>query len=89
MTRFANFSELYASGGTFDKQEVVGEDNVTTIYGGYAPFPEPSADTEGRNGWLIRRLIVIEDGNTQNIECTWATGSWAGRATLDYTYQKP
>ena len=89
MTHFPNFSELYASGGTFDKQEVLETNNGTIIYGGYAPAPEPSDETDDRNGWLIRRLVVTETGSVQTIECTWATGTWTDRTNLDYTYHKP
>lgn len=93
MTPFINFSELYNSGGSFAKQEVTtvtsGTTTTTTIYGGYAPADEPGNETDARPTWLIRRLVVVDNGTTQDIECTWARGSWNDRATLDYTYYKP
>ena len=86
---FINFSELYNAGGSFARQEVTASGTTTTIYGGYAPNPEPDADTDAMPGWLIRRLVVTESGATQNIECTWARGSWDDRASLDYRYHLP
>lgn len=85
---FINFSELYNAGGTFARQEVTVDGSTTTIYGGYAPRPEISQDTDALTGWLIRKLVVV-DGNPQTITCGWATGSWNDRATLNYTFFKP
>lgn len=89
MTPFINFSELYNSGGTFHKQEVLENGNVTTIYGGYAPRPEAVPETEDCNTWLIRKLVVVDDTGRQDIECTWARGAWTNRASLNYQYYKP
>lgn len=89
MSIFINFAELYGSGGSFSRQEVIENGGVTTIYGGYAPVADTGADTDALSGWLIRRLVVTESGSTQSIQCTWANGSWNGRASLDYTYQMP
>lgn len=89
MSQFANFSELYNAGGSFDKQEVIQATGLTTIYGGYAPSASPEPETETRGGWLIRRLVVVETSTTQTITCTWARGSWENRAALDYHYQRP
>lgn len=86
MGQFINFSELYNAGGSFAKQEVTVSGSTTTIYGGYAPRPEPSQDTDACQNWLIRRLVVTENGTTQNIECTWARGSWDERDSLEYLY---
>ncbi len=86
---FINFSELYAAGGTFDLQEVNDGGNITVVYGGYAPKPEPGNDTEACQTWLIRRLVVTESSNKQHVECTWARGSWTDRATLTYKFGKP
>lgn len=92
MTSFINYSELYSAGGSFSKQEITavtsGSTTTTTIYGGYAPVDDPSPDTDARPTWLIRRLVVVDNGTTQNIECTWARGSWNNRASLDYKYFK-
>lgn len=89
MTPFINFSELYNAGGSFSKQEVVQNGTTTTVYGGYAPRSEAVPETDNLQTWLIRRLVVTENGNVQNIECTWARGSWTDRASLEYTYMKP
>ena len=89
MAQFINFSELYNSGGSFAKQEVTVNGSTTTVYGGYAPRSATGAETAAMPGWIIRRLVVVENGTTQNIECTWARGSWDDRATLDYQYQLP
>ncbi len=86
---FINFTELYASGSTFDKQEVIATDGLTTVYGGYAPSPDPTPDTDAKGSWMIRRLIVEESGGIQTVTCTWARGSWDQRATLTYKYGKP
>lgn len=87
---FINYSELYNSGGSFARQEVIetseGAAKVTTVYGGYAPCPEPNADTDARPTWLIRRLVVSDTGVKQDITCTWARGSWNDRASLEYKY---
>ena len=89
MGNFINFSELYNSGGSFSKQEVIQNGTTTTVYGGYAPRAEAVPDTDNCPNWLIRRLVVTESGSVQNIECTWARGSWTDRATLNYSYMKP
>lgn len=93
MAPFINFTELYNSGGSFAKQEVLtttsGDTTVTTVYGGYAPCADTSSETDARPTWLIRRLVVIDTGTTQNITCTWARGSWNNRASLEYKYFKP
>ena len=89
MGRFINFSELYNSGGSFARQEVTVNGSTTVIYGGYAPRPEMAATTDDMPGWLIRRLVVEENGSTQSIQCSWARGSWTDRATLSYSYQLP
>ena len=89
MSAFINYSEIYNSGGSFDRQEVIESGSTTTIYGGYAPRPEPTPDTDATNGWLVRRLVVTESGSTQSIECTWARGTWDDRASLEYAYGKP
>ncbi len=93
MMPFINYSELYAAGGSFSKQEILtstsGDTTTTTIYGGYAPGSDLSHDTDARPTWLIRRLVVVDNGTTQNITCTWARGSWNNRASLVYAYYKP
>lgn len=86
MSQFINFSELYNAGGSFAKQEVIVNGSTTTIYGGYAPRPEPGQDTDACQTWLIRRMVVTENGSTQTVECTWARGSWNDRASLVYLY---
>lgn len=82
---FINFSELYNAGGSFARQEVIEDGAKTTIYGGYAPSAEPTPETDNRQGWKIRKLVVV-DGNPQTITCTWARGTWADRANLEYKY---
>lgn len=82
---FINFSELYNAGGSFARQEVIENGNTTTIYGGYAPSAEPTPETDNRQGWKIRKLVVV-DGNPQTITCMWAKGTWAGRHDLVYKY---
>ena len=82
---FINFSELYNAGGSFARQEVIESGGKTTIYGGYAPSADPTPETDSRQGWKIRKLVVI-DGNPQTITCMWATGTWAGRYDLVYKY---
>lgn len=89
MAPFINFSELYNSGGSFARQEVIENGTTTTVYGGYSPCDDPTPETDAKGGWLIRRLIVIETGGVQNIECTWAKGSWNNRANLEYKFYKP
>lgn len=89
MTPFINFSELYNAGGSFARQEVNENGTTTVIYGGYAPSTEPTPETDARGGWLIRRLVVTENGGVQNIECTWARGTWTDRASLEYKYYRP
>lgn len=93
MAPFINYSELYGAGGSFSKQEILtstsGDITTTTVYGGYAPDPDMSNNTDARPTWLIRRLVVIENGSTQNITCSWARGSWNDRASLIYQYFKP
>ena len=93
MGAFINFSELYNAGGSFSKQEVTavtsGTTTTTTVYGGYSPSAVPGVETDALPNWLIRRLVVVDNGTTQEIECTWARGSWNGRAALEYTYYKP
>lgn len=83
---FINFSELYNAGGSFARQEVIEDGGTTTIYGGYAPSAEPTDDTDNRQGWKIRKLVVIDGGSRQDITCMWATGTWAGRYDLVYKY---
>ena len=82
---FINFSELYNAGGSFARQEVIEDGGTTTIYGGYAPSAEPTAETDNRQGWKICKLVVI-DGNPQTITSMWARGTWADRHSLDYKY---
>lgn len=90
MKPFINFSELYAAGGTFDKQFVdTREEGTTIIYGGYSPNPNPELNPEAMPNWLIRRLIVIETRSGQEITCMWAKGSWDEKETLTYRYGKP
>lgn len=89
MGGFINYTELYNAGGSFARQEVTVNGTTTTIYGGYSPRNEISPDTDAMGGWLIRKLVVTENGNTQNIECSWSSGSWDDRATLKYGYFKP
>lgn len=89
MTPFINFSELYNAGGSFARQEVIENGTTTTVYGGYAPRNEAVPETDDCATWIIRRLVVTENGNIQDIECTWARGSWTDRASLDYNYYKP
>lgn len=93
MNPFINFAELQASGGSFSKQEVTASvsDGVTTtvIYGGYAPCTETGDLTDTFDNWLIRRLVVVEEGSVQRIECAWAKGAWIDREHLLYTYYKP
>lgn len=86
---FINFAELYAAGGTFDRQEVnySSKDGVTTIYGGYAPCNDPERPDIDDMRWLIRRLIVTESGGTQTIECMWTRAPWNARASLETNYQ--
>ena len=92
MPPFINFSELFSAGGSFSKQEITtvtsGSTTTTTIYGGYSPVDDPSPDTDARPTWLIRRLVVVDNGTTQQIICTWARGSWNNRASLEYKYFK-
>ena len=83
---FINFSELYNAGGSFARQEVLQNGTTTTIYGGYAPAPDPTPDTDARKGWIVRKLIVEESGSTQRIQCLWARGTWDSRAELEYQY---
>lgn len=87
MSQFINFSELYNAGGSFARQEVIQNGTTTTVYGGYAPSSEPTADTDASPGWVIRRLIVTENGGVQNIECTWARASWNDRASQETVYK--
>lgn len=89
MNPFINFTELYNAGGSFSKQEVLKSGSTTTIYGGYAPRAEASDDTDDRQNWTIRRLVVTEYAGRQEIVCTWARGSWTARASLDYSYYRP
>lgn len=86
---FINFTELYNAGGSFARQVVTVSGNTTTIYGGYAPRAEISHETEAMGGWLIRKLVVVDDGTTQDITCGWASGAWSDRASLQYTFFKP
>lgn len=90
---FINFAELYASGGTFDRQEVntSSKDGITTIYGGYSPIADPNNPNIEDAVWLIRKLVVTESGGTQTIECTWARAPWNRRSSNEtiYQYGKP
>lgn len=83
---FINYTELYNAGGSFARQEVIENGSTTTIYGGYAPAAEPTEATDNRQGWKIRKLVVVEGNGRQDITSTWANGSWADRATLDYKF---
>ncbi len=86
---FINFAELYASGGTFDRQEVnmSSKDGTTTIYGGYSPIADPDNPNIEDAVWLIRKLVVTESGGTQTIECTWARAPWSRRSNNKTVYQ--
>lgn len=86
---FINFAELYAAGGTFDRQEVntSSKDGTTVIYGGYAPISNPDNPDIDDAVWLIRKLVVTESGGTQKIECTWAKAPWSERSNQETVYQ--
>ena len=90
---FINFTELYNAGGSFAKQEVIsstsGTTTTTTVYGGYAPSGDPVQATDALPNWVIRRMVVVENGDRQEITTTWAKGSWNDRASLEYNYYKP
>ena len=89
MLPFINFSEMYAAGGSFDRQvvETSSKDGTTTIYGGYSPGGDPEDPDIDDKIWLIRRLVVTESGGTQTIECTWARAPWSLRANQQTVYQ--
>lgn len=89
MSAFINFAELYAAGGTFDKQEVNTDSETGTkvIYGGYSPGGDPDDPVIYDMPWLIRRLVITETEGTQEIECTWARVSWNRRAAQDTVYK--
>lgn len=86
---FINFAELYASGGTFDRQEVntSSKEGTTTIYGGYSPISNPDDPNIDNAPWLIRRLIITESGGTQIIECTWTRAPWSARSNQETVYK--
>lgn len=86
---FINFAELYASGGTFDRQEVntSSKDGTTIIYGGYSPGGDPDDPDIDNKLWLIRKLVVTESGGTQTITCTWAKAPWSERSNNETVYQ--
>ena len=75
---FINFAELYASGGTFDRQEVntSSKDGTTTIYGGYSPIADPDDPNIEDAVWLIRKRAKAK----------WSERS--NQATI-YQYGKP
>lgn len=87
MTKFINYSELYAAGGSFARQEVIVSGSTTTIYGGYAPCNDTNCDD--RTTWRIRKMVITESGSNQTVQCLWARGSWTNRATLTYGYYLP
>lgn len=86
---FINFTEMCAARGSFDIQEVNAESKsgTTTIYGGYAPAPDPADPHVYDKQWLICRIVVTESGGTQNIQCTWARAPWNLRANPATVYQ--
>ena len=89
---FINFTELYASGGTFDRQEVIKSSNDTTvIYGGYAPIADPNDPNVNDRVWLIRKLVITESVGVKTVECTWARAPWNRRSNIEtkYQYGKP
>ncbi len=74
----------------FAKQEITSAESngttTTTIYGGKPNINDPSASTDDRTDWKIRRTVVVEDSTTTTVTVTWAEGSWTDRATLTYKY---
>lgn len=86
---FINFAELYASGGTFDRQEVntSSQEGITVIYGGYSSITDPTNPGVDDCIWLIRKLVITKSGGTQTIECTWAKAPWSERDNESTVYQ--